>query len=389
MSATATTFLPFHRALIEKEEIDAVLAVLRSGWLTSGPRAKEFETAFARFTGASHALAVNSCTSALHLALAAVGIEEGDEVIIPTMTFAATGEVVLYFKARPVLVDCAQDSFHIDPQQIERAITPKTRAILPVHYAGYPCGMDVILDLARRHGLKVIEDAAHALPACYKGKMIGTLGDLTCFSFYATKTLTTGEGGMITTENPEYAERLRILSLHGISRNAWNRYTAEGTWRYDILEVGFKYNLTDLQAALGLAQLAKMDALRRRRSAIAERYSLGLASLDAFLSPPEPNDETHAWHLYVVRINPCCLRIGRDQVIEELKARGIGTSVHFIPLHLHSLYQKRLGYRLGDFPNAERHFEHAISLPIFSGMANDDVDRVISALHEISIAHRK
>jgi len=389
MSQTATTFLPFHRALIEREEIEAVVGVLQSGWLTTGARAKDFEAAFAKSVGAAHAVAVNSCTSALHLTLAAIGIDEGAEVILPTMTFASTGEVVLYFKARPVLVDCSPESFHVDPKQIERAITPRTRAILPVHYAGYPCDMDAILDLAHHHRLKVIEDAAHAFPASYKGRTIGTLGDLTCFSFYATKTITTGEGGMITTENPEYAERLRVLSLHGISRQAWNRYTAEGTWRYDILELGFKYNLTDLQAALGLAQLAKAEALRCRRAAIADRYFAGLASLDAFSPPPEPTNESHAWHLFVVRVNPACLRIGRDQVIEELKARGIGTSVHFIPLHLHSMYQKRLGHRLGDFPRAEQHFEQAISLPLFPGMTDEDADRVMNALQDIAIAHKR
>ena len=389
MSVATDNFIPFHRALIDKEEISAVLAVLQSGWLTSGPLVKEFEAAFACFIGATYAVAVNSCTAALHLGLAACGIGEGDEVILPTMTFAATGEVVLYCKARPVLVDCTKESFHLDPQQIERAITSRTRAIMPVHYAGYPCDMDAILDIARRHRLKVIEDAAHALPSSYKGRMIGTLGDVTCFSFYATKTLTTGEGGMITTENEEYAERMRVLSLHGISKDAWKRYTAEGTWRYDILESGFKYNLTDLHAAIGLAQLAKADDLRSRRSAIAERYSLELASLDAFVPPPEPNDESHAWHLYVIRVNPASLRIGRDQLIEELKSRGISTSVHFIPLHLHSLYQRHLGYRAGQFPQAEQHFEHAISLPIFPGMTDVEIDRVIEALREISIIHRK
>jgi dTDP-4-amino-4,6-dideoxygalactose transaminase len=389
MSVAAGNFIPFHRAVIEKEEISAVLAVLQSGWLTSGPVVKEFEAAFARFTGASHAVAVNSCTAALHLGLAACGIGDGDEVIIPTMTFAATGEVVLLCKGRPVLVDCAKESFHVDPRGIERAITSRTRAIMPVHYAGYPCDMDPILDIARRHGLKVIEDAAHSLPASYKGRMIGAIGDITCFSFYATKTLTTGEGGMITTENQEYAERMRGLSLHGISRDAWKRYTAEGTWRYDILEAGFKYNLTDLQAAIGLAQLARADVLRTRRAAIAERYSLELASLEAFIPPPEPNDESHAWHLYVLRLNPGNLRIGRDQVIEELKARGIGTSVHFIPLHLHSLYQKHFGYRTGQFPQAEQHFQQAISLPIYPGMTDEEIDRVTDALREISIIHKK
>jgi perosamine synthetase len=387
-AAKATSFLPFHRALIEQEEISAVLEVLQSGWLTAGPRVKQFEADFANFTGATHALAVNSCTSALHLSLVVCGIREGDEVILPTMTFAASGEVVLYQKGKPVLVDCAKNSFHIDPELIERAITPRTKAILPVHYAGYPCDMDAILDIARRHRLLVIEDAAHALPTRYNGQMIGTLSDLTCFSFYATKTITTGEGGMITTENPEYAEKLRTLSLHGISRDAWKRYTAEGTWRYEILDAGYKYNLTDLQAAIGIAQLAKCESLRARRQAIARRYSQALPSLEAFEPPFETIDENHACHLYVIQFNESLLRIGRDRVIEELKLRGIGTSVHFIPLHLHPLYHQ-LGYRPGQFPNAEQRFNRAISLPIFPGMTDDEIDRVIEALHEIAREHRR
>lgn len=389
MAVAGTTFLPFHRASIDEAEIQNVLEVLRSGWLTTGPRVKEFETAFALYTGAAHAQAVNSCTSALHLALAVSGVGEGDEVLVPTMTFAATGETVLYLNARPVLVDCSPESFHVDVGELEKAITPKTKAIVPVHYSGYPCDMDAILELAERHGLTVVEDAAHAFPTSYKGRMIGTIGHLTCFSFYATKTLTTGEGGMITTDNSEYAERLRVLALHGISRDAWNRYTAQGTWRYDILEMGYKYNMTDVQAALGLAQLAKAEELRQRRTAIAARYSQVLSGMDAFLPPPEPNDDSHAWHLYVLRVNAAALRIGRDQVIEELKARGIGTSVHFIPLHLHSLYQKRLGYGNGQFPRAEAHFEQAISLPLFPSMSEEDVARVISALQEIAVAFRK
>jgi perosamine synthetase len=384
--ATATDVLPFHRALIEEEEINAVVEVLRSGWLTTGPRVKEFEAAFAMYTGASHAVAVNSCTAALHLALAAIGITEGDEVILPTMTFASSGEVVLYFKARPVLVDCESGTFHMDPEQVARAITPRTRAILPVHYAGYPCEMDAILAIARQHGLKVIEDAAHALPSRYKNRMVGTLGDITCFSFYATKTLTTGEGGMATTESAELAERMRMLSLHGISKDAWKRYTAEGTWRYDILERGFKYNLTDLQAALGLAQLAKCDAMRERRAAIAKRYTEALSPLKAYEVPSTPeHTQQHAWHLYVLQVNPAALRIDRNRVIDELKDRGIGTSVHFIPLHLHTLYQQQLGYRTGQFPNAEERFGRAISLPIYPGLTELDTDRVIEAL--FSIAH--
>jgi dTDP-4-amino-4,6-dideoxygalactose transaminase len=389
MALATTNFLPFHRALIDEAEINAVLDVLHSGWLTTGPRVKEFEESFARYTGATHALAVTSCTAALHLALAAVGIQAGDEVVLPTMTFAASGEVVLYFRARPVLVDCLPGSFHMDPDQVERAITSRTRAILAVHYGGYPCDMDRVLAIAHRHGLKVIEDAAHALPASYKGRPVGTLGDVTCFSFYATKTLTTGEGGMATTDNPEYAERMRRLSLHGISKDAWKRYTAEGSWRYDILEAGFKYNFTDLQAAIGLAQLAKCDSMRASRAAIASRYNRELNSLEAFETPTAPSDVEHAWHLYVLLVNPWALRIDRDRVIEELKARGIGSSVHFIPLHLHSLYRNQLGYTAGEFPNAEERFARAISLPIFPGMDPADIDRVIEALHDIAREYRR
>lgn len=389
MPLASTKFLPFHRALIDEAEINAVLGVLQSGWLTTGPRVKEFEESFARYTGARHALAVTSCTAALHLGLAAIGIQEGDEVILPTMTFAASGEVVLYFKARPVLVDCLQGSFHMDATQVERSITSRTRAILAVHYAGYPCDMDQLLAIARRHRLKVIEDAAHALPASYKGRPVGTLGDVTCFSFYATKTLTTGEGGMATTDNPEYAERMRILSLHGISKDAWKRYSADGSWRYDIMEAGFKYNFTDLQAAIGLAQLAKCDSMRASRAAIAGQYNRELGSLDAFETPTAPNDVEHAWHLYVLLVNPQALRIDRDRVIEELKQRGIGTSVHFIPLHLHSLYRDRLGYTAGQFPNAEERFRRAISLPIFPGMDPADSNRVIEALHDIAREYRR
>jgi perosamine synthetase len=389
MSATATAFLPFHRALIEEDEISAVVEVLRSGWLTTGPRVRQFEAEFARYTGASHAVAFSSCTAALHLALAAIGLKEGDEVILPTMTFASSGEVVLYFKAQPVLVDCGKSSFHVDAEQIARAVTPRTRAIVPVHYGGCPCDMDEILSIAQRHNLTVIEDAAHALPSRYKNKMVGTLGDITCFSFYATKTLTTGEGGMATTENGEFAERMRSLSLHGISKDAWKRYSAEGTWRYDILETGYKYNLTDLQASLGIAQLKKCHAMWSRRTTLAQQYSAALGSLDAFQIPQVPRDIDHAWHLYVLEVDASALRIDRNRLIEELKNRGIGTSVHFIPLHLHTLYQKQLGYRAGQFPNAEERFERAISLPIYPGMTAEDSTRVIEALYEIAREYRR
>jgi dTDP-4-amino-4,6-dideoxygalactose transaminase len=249
--------------------------------------------------------------------------------------------------------------------------------------------MDLILDIANRHNLKVIEDAAHSLPASYKGRMVGSLGDITCFSFYATKTLTTGEGGMITTQNSDLAEKMRILSLHGISRDAWKRYTAEGSWRYEILEAGYKYNLSDLQAALGIAQLGKCELMRQRRASIAEQYNQVLGQCDAFEVPPAPVYGDHAWHLYVLRVNPAILGISRDRVIEELKQRGIGSSVHFIPLHLHPLYQQQLGYYSGQFANAEEMFERAISLPIYPGMAQEDIERVVEGLLEIARVNRR
>jgi dTDP-4-amino-4,6-dideoxygalactose transaminase len=386
---TATKFLPFHQSLIEDDDIEAVVSVLKSGWLTTGPRTRQFEKAFAHYVGASNAVALSSCTAALHLALAAIGLKEGDEVILPTMTFSASSEVVLYFKARPVLVDCQPDSFQMDPVAVERAITARTRAIIVVHFAGSPAPIDTILDIARRHNLKVIEDAAHALPTRYMGKMVGSFGDVTCFSFYATKTLTTGEGGMVTTENPEYADRIRMLSLHGISKGAENRYTAQGSWRYEILDVGYKYNMTDIQAALGLAQLSKCDSMREKREQLAQYYTSALSTTEVFETPEVPADVQHAWHLYVLQLRLEALTISRDRFIEELKERGVGTSVHFIPLHTHPLYRRQLGYRLGQFPQAERHFERAMSLPLFPAMTKQDSEHVTEALHDVAREYRR
>ena len=389
MSVTQIQYLPFHRASIDENDIESVVRVLRSGWLTTGAEAQRFESTFAGYVGAKEAVALSSCTAALHLGLAAIRLQEGDEVILPTMTFSSTGEVVLYFKAVPVLVDCEADSFQMDPAAIERAITPRTRAIIVVHFAGSPANLEAILDIARRRKLTVIEDAAHALPTRYKGKMIGSFGDICCFSFYATKTITTGEGGMLTTEDPEVAARVRMLSLHGISKDAYKRYTAEGSWRYEILDVGYKYNMTDLQAALGLAQLSKCDLLREKRERVAENYTEALLGVDAYQTPAIPPDVQHAWHLYVLKINADALSITRDEVIVELRKRGIGTSVHFIPLHMHPYYRQNFGYSAGDFPNAENHFERAISLPLFPDMTNEDSERVIEALHQVACAYRR
>ncbi len=378
-----THFLPFHLPSIGDEEIAEVVEVLRSGWLTTGPRVHAFEDAFARYVEIPHAVAVNSCTAALHLALDAIGLSEGDEVLIPTMTFAATAEVVHYFKARPVLIDCEPDTLNIDPDALEPAITSRTRAIIPVHYAGHPCEMARIQEVARRHQLKVVEDAAHALPATYCGKKIGTFGEMACFSFYATKTLCTGEGGMIVTANPEYAETARVLSLHGISKDAWNRYSAEGSWFYEIKRPGFKYNMTDLAAAIGLVQLAKCDRMHIARKRIAEIYNEAFADHEAIVKPVTRPEVEHAWHLYPIRLAVERLRITRAQFISIMRERKIGTSVHFIPLHLHPFYRDQYRYRQQDFPNALNAYERLVSLPIYPAMTEQDATDVASTVVDI------
>jgi perosamine synthetase len=388
-TSTATKSVPFHVPSIGEEAIRAVTETLESGWITTGPKTRCFEEAFARFIGVRHALAVSSCTAALHLSLEAAGLREGDEVLVPTITFAATAEVVTYFKAKPVLVDVDPLHFNLSLEDARNKITPRTRVIVPVHFAGHPCLMDPILDLAATSGLTVIEDAAHAIPAKYKGRNIGTLSPMTAFSFYATKTLTTGEGGMVTTDDDSLADRVSLMRSHGMSRDAWKRYSAEGTWRYEITEAGYKYNLTDPQAALGLVQLSKCEDMWRRRVEIAQKYDSALISLETYHTPRIAQDVQHARHLYVVLVEPSALRIHRDQLIEELRQRGIGTSVHFIPLHLHPYYQKTWGYRPGEFPVAEDYFDRCISLPIYPAMTDEDVNHVIEGLREISIKFRR
>lgn len=376
--------IPFHRADLGEEEVQAVADVIRSGWLTMGAKTFEFEKQFAHYVGASHAIAVSSCTAALHLALEAVGVKRGDEVLVPTTTFTATAEVVTYFGARPVFVDVDPNMMNLDPVDAERRITPRTKAIIPVHLAGTPCDMREIVDLSRRHGIRVIEDAAHALPSSYHTQKVGSISDLTAFSFYATKTLTTGEGGMITTEDAECAKRLQVMRLHGIARDAWKRYSAEGSWFYEVLEAGYKYNLTDLQAALGLAQLAKCDAMFAGRQRVAERYTEAFEGIAALQVPSVPDDRTTSWHLYILRLNPDGLRIDRNQFIRELADRGVSTSVHFIPLHLQPVYQRDFGYKAGDYPVAEREFQRSLSLPIYSSMREEEIEYVISCVLEVA-----
>jgi dTDP-4-amino-4,6-dideoxygalactose transaminase len=375
--------IPFHRADLGEAEVQAVSEVIRSGWLTMGAKTLEFERQFANYVGAPYAVAVSSCTAALHLALEAVGVSRGDEVVVPTTTFTATAEVVTYLGARPVLADIDPQTLNLDPKDLERKVTDRTKAVIPVHFAGMPCDMAEILELSSHYKLHTIEDAAHALPSRYKGKLIGTISELSAFSFYATKTLTTGEGGMITTENEQYAKRLQVMRLHGIARDAWKRYSAEGSWFYEVLETGFKYNLTDLQAALGVVQLAKCDAMQAARERIAKRYASAFASVEALEVPHTPTDRETSWHLFVLRLRLEQLRIDRNRFIRELADRGVAASVHFIPLHLQPVYQRDYQYRLGDLPIAEREYQRSLSLPIYPSMSDEEIDWVICAVGDV------
>jgi perosamine synthetase len=386
---TQNEFIPFALPDLTSAEIEAVVEVLKLRWITTGPRAKELETRFAAAVGAPHCVAVNSCTAALHLALEAVGVAAGDEVIVPTMTFAATAEVVRYLGATPVLVDVRASDHNLDVAAVERAITPRTRAIVPVHFAGVPADMDEVVALARARGVAVIADAAHAFPCHYRDRNVGTLADITCFSFYATKTITTGEGGAAVTSHPEWADRMRIMSLHGISRDAWKRYTEGGNWYYEIVAPGFKYNLGDMAAALGIAQLARAEAMRDRREAIARRYDEAFRDLEALELLTPRADRRNAHHLYVVKIVPRLLEIDRNEVIEELRSRGIGVSVHFIPLHEHPYYRETFGYRPESLPVAHDAYVRSISLPVYSAMSDEQVARVIETVRAVVVDRRK
>lgn len=378
--------IPFHRPAIGAREVAAALEVLESGWLTTGPKAHALESAFAERLGVRYALAMNSATAALHLALDALEVGPGDEVVVPTYTFTACGEVCAYLGASVVLSDVGDDGL-IGPDQLQPVVTERTRVVMPVHFAGQAVDVDKLRPVAPN--AKFVEDAAHALPADVDGIPTGRLGDAAAFSFYATKTMTTGgEGGMLVTHDDAVAERARVMRLHGISSDAWNRYGAGGSWAYDVVEAGFKYNLTDLAAAIGLVQLERLDELADARAAIAQRYDDAFASSEHVEVPPRRDGDWHAWHLYVVRLNLEELSIGRDEVIRRLGEAGIGTSVHFIPLHLHPHYQERYGYKPGDFPVAERIFKRSISLPIWPGMTSEQVDRVATTLLEICDAER-
>lgn len=383
--------VPFAVPDIGEREIEAVVQSLRSRWLTTGPKSRLFEERFADAVGGRHAVAVNSCTAALHLALEALEVGRSDRVYMSPYTFAATAEVVRYLGATPVFVDIDEETLNIDLDQLARRIEVDVRTfpesagvLLPVHIAGVPVEMKALWALARRHGLAVVEDAAHAFPSQRQGITVGWMPEdirgAVCFSFYATKTITTGEGGMLVTHDTELAERARSMSLHGLSRGAWNRYEAGGTWRYDIVAPGYKYNLTDPAAALGLVQLERAEQMRASRAAIAERYTNAFkGTVSGLQLPVVPSETTSAWHLYIVRAPD---EQERDSLIKHLSANGVGSSVHFIPLHLHSYYRQTYGYVPQDYPIATREYERAISLPIFSSMTTTQVDRVIHVVKE-------
>jgi dTDP-4-amino-4,6-dideoxygalactose transaminase len=367
-----------------------VVDTMRSGWLTTGPKTKRFEREFAAMINAPYAVAVNSATAAMHLALDAIGLQAGDEVIVPVYTFTASAEVVVYFRALPVLVDVDPVTCNLNPALLERAITSRTRAIIVVHFAGLPADMDAIMAIARAHNLPVIEDAAHAFPARYRGRYIGSIGDLAAFSFYATKTLSTGEGGMLTTANANFAERAARMSLHGISRDAWKRYTAEGSWYYEVISAGYKYNMTDVAASIGLHQLARSEWLLERRRTIAQRYTEAFSCWSEEVeTPPDLPYAQHAWHLYVLRLHPERLSISRDKFIVALSEMRIGTSVHFIPLHLHPFYRDTYQLAPGDYPQALQAYQRAVSLPIYPGMGDEDVQDVIAAVEYLLETHRR
>lgn len=381
--AVKPAFLPFALPDIGDAEIAEVVECLRSGWITTGPKTTRFEKDFADHIGGGvEAIAVNSATAGLHLAVEALGIGPGDEVIVPVHTFTATAEIVRYMGAHPVFVDVEPGSLNMDPSRIEAALTPRTKAILPVHYAGLACDMAPILDIARRHGLRVVEDAAHALPTTYDGAKIGALeSDATVFSFYATKTLATGEGGMLVTRDPALAKRARVMRLHGISRDVFDRYRAGGAWYYEVVAPGFKYNMTDVAAAMGLHQLRRLSEMHRRREEIAEIYLAAFADLPLQLPNRAPAGETHAWHLFPIRLDAAA-GISRDELVDRLGQKAIGISVHYVPLHMHPYWRDSYHLKPEDFPVSTAAYESIVSLPIYSKMSSEDVERVVSAVRD-------
>jgi len=378
-------FLVFGSPLIEQPEIEEVVASMKSGWLGTGPKVHKFEEMFTEYKGSKYAMAVNSCTAALHLSLLAIGIKPGDEVIVPTMTFTSTSSVVIHAGGIPVFADCKKDTMNIDPEDIERKITPKTKAIIPVHFAGRACEMDAIMEIAERHNLRVIEDCAHAIETEYHGKKAGTFGDLGCFSFYVTKNIVTGEGGMAITDNEEYSSTIKIMALHGMSKDAWKRFGDSGYKHYQVLYAGYKYNMMDLQAAIGIHQLPRVDHQWNRRQKIWNMYNEAFKDLPVFTPAPVESDTKHAYHLYTLLLDIDNLNITRDEFLDEMTKRKIGVGVHYIALHLHPFYQNAFGYKTGDFPNAEWISERTVSIPLSAKLMDEDVKDVIEAVQSIIV----
>jgi len=381
-------YLVFGRPDIREEEIREVEATLRSGWLGTGPRVARFEESFRAYIGARHAMALNSCTAGLHLAMIAVGVRPGDEVITCPMTFASTANAILHVGAVPVFADCDRETLCLDPDRVAERVTPRTRAIVPIHFAGRAADMTRLVPLARERGLKIVEDAAHAIETVHQGRKIGTIGDCTAFSFYVTKNVVTGEGGMVTTDDAQLADWIKVAGLHGLTRDAWKRYSDEGYRHYEVIFPGFKYNMMDLQAAIGIHQLARVEAGLARREAIWKRYREAFADLPLRVPPEPPAGDRHARHLFVVLLELEQLRASRDEVLAALHGEGIGTGVHYRALHLHPFYQERFGYRAEDFPAAAWVGERTLSLPFSTGLSDRDVEDVVAAVRRVLLAAR-
>ena len=388
MSNTAKRQVMFSPPLIGEEEINEVVDTLRSNWLTTGPKTREFEAEFAERVDAPAAMAVNSCTAALHTALVALGVGPGDEVITTPLTFAATVNVIEHVGATPVLVDVLPDTLNIDPEQVAAAITPRTKVILPVHYAGHPVDLDALQRVANEHGIAIVEDAAHAIPAGYKGRPIGSSPNPTAFSFYATKNMTTGEGGMLT-GTPAFLDSARKIILHGLSREAWQRYEKGGKWQYDVVFPGFKYNMTDVQAAIGRWQLKKLAHFQQRRQKIVDKYRSAFADMPELEMPAHQADVDHAWHLFVLRLNLAALDVDRNEFIEALSEQGVSTSVHFTPVHLFTYYRDKYGYQPQQFPQAWTQFQRMLSLPLSPALCDLDIQHVIRAVQTTVATYRR
>ena len=384
-----SSFLPFHQPLVDADDERAVIETLRSGWLTTGPRTKAFEKDLAAYTRAAHCVAVNSCTAALHLALEAVGVGAGDEVITSPITFASTANVIVHRGARPVFVDVEPDTFNIAAAAVERALTPRTKALLPVDFAGQPCDLDAIMAIGARHRIPVIEDAAHAIGAEYKGRRIGGVADMTCFSFYATKNITSGEGGALTTNRQDWADRIGVMALHGISRDAWKRYGNEGYQHWDIIAPGYKYNMFDLQAALVRSQFNKMEAFYSRRVALKQRLDAGLRDLPEIVLPAERPWALHAYHLYPILVQTDRLSADRDSIMNAIQAENVGIGVHFRAVHLHPYYAETYGFHRGMCPIAEGYSDRTISLPLYPKMTDQDADDAVAAVRKVLSYYRR